>query len=154
MRIFVFWLHLVAAISWIGGMIFLSAVVTPYARKLPPALRGEVFREVGVRFRNLGWVTIAILIVTGFGNVSLIGMSWSDLPGTRVGNILIIKLFLVALMLINSIFHDFVFGPKMTTMQKAGQRPAPWLSWASSWMARLNLVLALVVVWLGAMLTR
>ena len=48
-------LHLLAAVVWIGGLLFI-AIIAPTLRKVEPAeLRNELFRQIGERFRLVGW---------------------------------------------------------------------------------------------------
>lgn len=64
------WLHILAAIVWIGGMAFLGAVLVPVLRQdeFEPT-RTPMLYETALRFRWVGWVTLALLVVTGFLNV-------------------------------------------------------------------------------------
>ena len=45
-------LHILSAIVWIGGMLFLPLVVVPATRGLPSAERAALFGVVGRRFRD------------------------------------------------------------------------------------------------------
>ena len=51
-------LHILSAIIWIGGMLFLALVVVPTTRGLPPSERAALFGAVGRRFRRVGWICI------------------------------------------------------------------------------------------------
>jgi uncharacterized membrane protein len=58
--------HILAACSWIGAMIFFAVAVVPVIRR--PEYRSvfaELVRDVGARFRVLGWVSVLVLIATG-----------------------------------------------------------------------------------------
>lgn len=66
------WLHIVAAMAWVGGMLFLVTVLVPLLRT--PAMRpqaAELFNALGRRFRIVGWVAIGTLVVTGLFNVTM-----------------------------------------------------------------------------------
>ena len=59
-------IHVLAALLWLGGMLFLGVVGAPVLRAIePPALRQRLFNELGRRFRTIGWIAIATLVVTG-----------------------------------------------------------------------------------------
>ncbi|HWV44791.1 MAG TPA: hypothetical protein VN039_02010, partial [Nitrospira sp.] len=56
-------LHILAAVTWIGGMIFLSLVLAPLVRgrKAAPEFMA-LFRSAALRFRPIVWVAIAVLL--------------------------------------------------------------------------------------------
>src|SRR5687767_7778159 len=63
---FLIWLHLVAAVSWIGGMIFLSVVLVPVLKREPFASqKSALFLTAARRFRVVVWTAIAVLLFTG-----------------------------------------------------------------------------------------
>jgi putative copper resistance protein D len=137
------WLHVVAAITWIGGMLFLALVLVPVARQLgDAALRARLFHLAGVRFRAVGWVAIGVLVLTGIGNLWLFPQLLK-LPRFHL------KLGLVLVALALSVVHDFVVGPR------AGMPgAAPALRTRASWLARVNVAVVLVIVFLGLSLLR
>lgn len=110
--------HLLAALLWLGGMFFLALVGAPALRKLEsPALRARIFRELGLRFRTVGWWCIAVLVATGLVNLHFRGLLHgdallsSDFWSSRYGNALAWKLTGVTGMIAVSWLHDFVVGP-------------------------------------------
>lgn len=132
------WLHLLAAITWIGGMLFIALVLVPVTRRLDDAaLRTRLVHEAGLRFRAIGWVALGLLLITGLGNLWL--HPWLlGVPRFHW------KVGLVVLALILSVLHDFVLGPRAGA---AGA--APSVRVRASWVARLNLLVVLGVVLLG-----
>ena len=70
--------HVFAALLWLGGMFFLGVVGAPVLRNVEdPALRRDLFVALGERFRTVGWVAIAVLLVTGVLNLWLRGiLTW------------------------------------------------------------------------------
>ena len=45
--------HVLAALFWLGGMLFLGLVGAPVLRAVePPALRQRLFHDLGMRFRG------------------------------------------------------------------------------------------------------
>jgi uncharacterized membrane protein len=61
------WVHILAAIIWIGGMFFLPLVLVPVLRRQEPKLRAVLLDAVGRRFRTVGWIAIGLLLVTCVG---------------------------------------------------------------------------------------
>ena len=60
-------LHLLAAVIWVGGMIFAHACLRPSAvQVLEPPLRLELWVQVFRRFFVLVWISIAAILVTGY----------------------------------------------------------------------------------------
>lgn len=154
-------LHIISAMGWVGGMLFLALVVVPVARRLPAAERADLLHAAGQRFRVVGWTFVAILIVTGLINAGYRGMTWGDLVTgaifeTTFGQILMIKVAVVAVMIALTALHDFVVGPAMTRAlaQGATAPDAGRLRRRGSWLARVSLLLALVIVALAVMLVR
>ncbi len=156
-------LHLLGAIVWVGGMLFLALVVVPVARRLPPAERGALFGALGRRFRAVGWACIALLIVTGLINSAFRGLTWGSLFsgqifGSVFGRILGVKLALVAVILALSVIHDFFLGPASVRALERAADMAPervtTLRRHASWLARVNALLALLVIALAVALVR
>jgi copper resistance protein D len=111
-------IHMFAALLWLGGMFFLAAVGAPVLRKVePPELRSALFRQLGEQFRLVGWLCIAVLLVTGTLNLHFRGMlnmatlGSAAFWGTRYGTALAWKLGAVAAMLVVQAIHDFISGP-------------------------------------------
>ncbi len=65
-------LHILAACVWVGGMIFLAAVVLPILRQ--PGYRSvavPLIQAAGIRFRWVGWMALGTLVLTGIAVVVL-----------------------------------------------------------------------------------
>jgi uncharacterized membrane protein len=156
------WLHVIAAITWIGGMLFLVAVLVPLLRQ--PAMREramELFHALGVRFRLVGWISLGTLVVTGLFNLHHRGIGLDSIFTGRAfagawGHALAGKLCLVAVILVSSLIHDFHVGPKATRLAREGASPEQRerLRRAASWMGRITLLLALAVVAVAVVLVR
>ena len=133
--------HVLAALTWIGGMVFIALVLVPTLRELDDApLRSRLVQDAGTRFRRVAWIAIVLLLVSGLGNLwmrpYLLG-----LPHVQI------KLGLVGAALVLSALHDFVLGPR------AGRPGADVrLRARASWVARGNVIVVLLVVMLGLML--
>src|SRR5262252_3618120 len=65
------WIHILMAAVWVGGSIYTAAVVVPYAVAQQAEDRQRILRNLGRRFRWIGWGSIAVLVLTGLGNLTL-----------------------------------------------------------------------------------
>ena len=150
-------LHIFAAISWIGGMIFLSLVLAPIvkSRKAAPEFMA-LFRSAARRFRIVAWIAMGLLLTTGPMLLAHRGMalthpeSWSFILGLKLG--------LVLVLLALTLLHDLLLGPKVS---HAATIPAssrtPWehtVVQTARLLPRLSLLVALVVVFAAVMLAR
>jgi copper resistance protein D len=150
-------LHILAAVSWIGGMIFLSLVLAPLVRgrKAAPQFMA-LFRSAALRFRPVVWVAIAVLLTTGPMLLSLRGISVTS-PSSWQG-IVIVKLTLVALLLFLTLLHDLVFGPqisRVSAIPESQRTTGEQLVFKTArWLPRLSLFIALAVLVVAAMLAR
>ncbi|HET7372618.1 MAG TPA: CopD family protein [Gemmatimonadaceae bacterium] len=146
-------LHVLAAMLWLGGMFFLGVVGAPALRAIEqPALRQRLFQELGVRFRSVGWVAIAVLILTGLVNLHYRGwLHWDGVFAsaafwrTGVGTALAIKLASVTVMIIVSAVHDFALGP-LAGRVEPGSPQAIAFRRRAALLARVNALLGVVVV--------
>lgn len=150
-------LHILAAVSWVGGMIFLSLVLAPLvrSRKAVPEFMA-LFRSAALRFRPIVWLAMAILLMTGPMLLSLRGVALAN-PSSWPG-IVTAKLMLVALLLFLTLLHDLVLGPQVSrvTAIPESQRTAgeQVVFKTARWLPRVSLLLALAVVITAALLAR
>lgn len=153
-------LHVLAALLWLGGMFFLGAVGAPVLRKVEsPQLRQQLFKELGSQFRLVGWACIVVLLVTGTLNLWFRGLlDWyvlgsAEFWGTRYGRTLAAKLVLVVLMLGIQMVHDFRHGPRASLLTPGSPEALRMRRWAM-WMARVNAILGVVLVYYAVRLAR
>lgn len=137
-------LHILAAIFWIGGMLFLVLVVAPYLKSVPdPKAKSQIYQVVGKQYRFWGWVAIITLLVTG---PVMLYYLWALPPSAIIapdihsgfGQALAAKLALVALIVVSSLVHDFWLGPRA--------RSSPGFSRLARIFGRTNLIIALLIV--------
>ncbi len=150
-------LHILAAVSWVGGMIFLSLVLAPLvrSRKAAPEFMA-LFRSTALRFRPLVWAAIAVLLTTGPMLLARRGVSMTE-PASWPG-IVTIKLMLVGLLLFLTLLHDLVLGPQVSRVSAIpGPRRTATeqvIFKTARWLPRLSLFVALAVLWAATILAR
>ncbi|MFC5522178.1 CopD family protein [Polaromonas jejuensis] len=67
-------LHIAAAITWLGGASFMLFALRPAAGQLAPPQRLPLIAEVLRRFFVLVWVTIGVLLLSGLAMLLPAGM--------------------------------------------------------------------------------
>lgn len=162
----VLFLHILAAVFWIGEMLFVALVVGPMGATLPADERRALFRETGRRTRPWVWAAIAVLIATGIGNLYFLHIGARDLVSasfyrTGFGWLLAGKLVAALGMFAHLAAHDFVYGRQTRSiraeMARAGPERREELEAAyararrgAAATGRANLVLAIIVLALAA----
>lgn len=151
--------HVLAAVIWIGGMI-VFALLAPILRRVgDERARQELFQKLGARFRLVGWICIAVLLVTGVGQLQMRGWwgsafwtapgLWSSALGLAIAG----KLGTVLAMLGIQGVHDFHHGPRAGRVT-AGTPEARALRLRAAWLARINALLAVLLLWFAVRMTR
>ncbi len=136
--------HVMAAILWIGGMLFLTLVIAPFLRSLNDRKQQSMlYQAVGTRYRFWGWVAIVTLLITGPVNLYMMGISPllifnPTFHGTDYGFALMMKLAFVFIIVASSLLHDFWIGPKA--------RQSPKYSKIAKIAGRSNLIIAILIV--------
>jgi copper resistance protein D len=150
-------LHTLAAITWVGGMMFLSLVLAPLvrSRKAAPEFMA-LFRSAALRFRIVAWAAIGVLLITGPMLLSQRGIALT-LPSSWP-HIVRLKLALVGVLLVLTVLHDLVLGPRISHAVAIPE--ASRTAWehlvvrTARWLPRVSLLLALAVVGAAAVLAR
>ena len=150
-------IHLLAAVTWIGGMIFLSTVLAPLVRGGDvPGEHMVLLRSAARRFRLVVWLSIFSLLITG--PILLHARNISLSPPTDWPAVLRIKLGLVALLLLLTIAHDLYLGPRSAQLNRlpsADRTPLDlMIMGASRWLARASLGIGVAIVVAAALLAR
>lgn len=137
--------HVLSAVVWVGGTVFLVAVAVPYARSLGDDRRTAVASDIGRRFRPVAWTALAGLVLSGLYMLQELGyLRAGVLTGTSDGRLMLAKLVLVALLVVLSGIHDFVLGPRTTTQPETRSTLLV--------LARANGVLTIVVPIIGVLI--
>ncbi len=111
------WIHVIAAVVWVGGNLILAMVIVPYFRQnLPPVQRIKLLSDIGKRFKPIVWGCVLVLFLTGIVNIfySFDLSSFADsVINSTFMRTLLIKLILFIALLILTFLHSIVFAPKM-----------------------------------------
>ena len=152
-------LHVLAAMLWVGGMLFF-AIAAPVLRQVADdRLRAGLFDGLGRRFRLVGWICVAVMLATGVLQLRLRGWwgpaFWNgrSLLGTTLGITLLWKLGLVAFMIAVQAVHDFRLGPR-AGLATPGSDEARRLRTRAAALARLNAFAAIALVYAAVRLAR
>ena len=106
-QVIISWIHLVSAAVWVGGSLFIGAVLAPVLKKMSMSLeeRLQIMIKVGRRFNKIAVPSLIILIVTGIYNSQGILSKPDLLFSTSYGNFLIVKIILVVALIIAFVIH-------------------------------------------------
>ena len=112
--------HVISAVVWLGGMLFLMMVMLPVARKaMRSGSAGEgmtMLRDAAERFLPVAWTAMVLL---GLSGAYLAWEHWGIRPGVfftddgRFMYILRAKSLLFLMVVALSLVHDFWLGPKI-----------------------------------------
>jgi uncharacterized membrane protein len=133
-------LHVSAAIVWLGGVSFMLFALRPAAMDLPPPQRLPLMAQVLRRFFRLVWPCIGLLLATGL--VMLLGFGMKQAP---VGWHLMLGIGL----LMFAVFGHLYFGPFRRL--RAAVEAADWPQASQKLgqiakLAQLNLVLGALAI--------
>ena len=138
--------HLLAAMVWVGGSVALVFAGVPAIRTVEGDARGRALRELGLRWRPLGYGALLVVALTG---AELASHDWSR-GRSPFQTVLWVKVAVSVGLITASYLHNFVYGPRLQAEVREGrpQQTRPTLvvvGWTS-------LALTVTVPILGAIL--
>jgi putative copper resistance protein D len=137
-------LHVVAAAAWVGGLASLVLLLAAaHSSKAP-----SVARDAVGRFSTLGIVSVATLVLSGLINAAILVGSVRALIVTDYGQLLLLKLALVAVMLIFALTNRLLLTPWLA---KSGDVAIRWIARNSAIEFALGLSILAIVGVLGTM---
>jgi copper resistance protein D len=142
--------HLLAAIVWAGGTVALVFVAVPPIQRLQGPERAALLRELGLRWRPIGWSALGIAAVTGV----ILAQRAHAFDGAPhdFDWVLVAKAVLVGLLVAGAYLHDYVLGPGLARQVRAGEPQS--LRPLLVAIGRTNLVLTIAIPVLGAVLVQ
>ena len=154
--------HVISAITWLGGMLFLAMVMVPLGRRNPDFGFGAV-RMAAEKFVPVAWASMAVLAGSG---AYLAWTQWGIRPDTfftggdwHFLDYLQRKTGIFVVVIVLSAAHDFWLGPRLMARLEAARStgsPSPrgparlFVQWA----ARINLLLVIWIVAFAVWMTR
>ncbi len=146
----VIWLHLLAVVTWMGGLLFASHLVAPrLARAAAP--ERDALADLLRRFRLVAWMAITLLVVTGLINLAQV-LRAPALLERGAGQLLTLKLFLALIALYLTAHRDFALLPRLLRASSPQETSRPLT--ALRWFDRVVLLLLLVILYLGVAVSR
>lgn len=158
----VVFLHLLTAIVWMGGMVFVYAIVMPFLRNPQhgPVI-GPLSHWVSRRFRRLAQVSLVVLVVTGTWAAAFRGATWKgvfsgSLWAQDFGKALLWKVGAVVLLTALSLTADFLIVPWLQKASRVPEKRAGVAFWHRylELMGHFNVFISVVIVALAVILVR
>lgn len=146
----VLWMHLLAAMALIGGVIVLRLIVRPVMAERSESRTQELMGRIGRRFRTLAWISVITLVLTGSFN--LLSAEATERLETEWGVVLMIKLFVFAVMVGLLLVHDFILDPYRDLASGLSSASRPPSATAVGFLQNALVVTNLVILFLGSYL--
>ena len=142
------WLHLLGVVVWLGGVLYQAHILMPMARRGGAA----TFADAARRQRPLGWTALALVVLTGFYNVTQLGPV-EKVMESGAGLLLAGKFILVLIVIAVSGQRDFTQLVRLQLALQTNEDPTRSLR-AIAWLDRLTILLAIIIMYLGLAASR
>jgi uncharacterized membrane protein len=137
-----YWLHLLATVTWIGGIIFILLVAIPSAKEILEADASKMMGAITKRFAPLANYSILLLVITG---IAITGWSkeFSESGNLNINWVVVLTLkhVLVLAMIAIHFYRGLILGSKIERATSPAEK---------SLLQRLSLNLVKVNFALGA----
>lgn len=107
-----YWLHLIATVTWIGGITFILFIAIPTAKQVLGADAGKLLGEISKRFTPLANYSIIFIIVTGIVLTSSNKWTW----------VFIVKHALVLGMVVVHFYRGLILAPKIARTESVSDK--------------------------------
>lgn len=145
------WVHLIATVIWIGGIIFILFVTMPSAKQVLWPDAGKLMGDISKRFTPIANYSIIFLLVTG------IVLTYLNKQSSGIGHFvsswvlfLIVKHVLVLGMFVVHFYRGMVLAPKIAGTESAEQKAS--LQRLSLNLVKANFFLGLLVLFFSGIL--
>lgn len=163
-------IHDLSVAVYLGGAVAMEFILAPAQRAIPPAQAQVMGEKTSDRFLVLVWVSLILILITGILRLYFKGMIGGDAffraPLTldySYGQTMFTLFMVWLILMINGALITFVFRPRLTGRMAAGvsrdqaDKSRDSMMSAATWiqhLTRIDLVLAVLAVLLGASLLR
>ena len=154
-----YWLHILATVTWIGGLVALSVLVIPAARRtLQPGDYAALLDRLQAGLQRIGWLSLAVLIATGMFQMSAHPAYEGFLTISNAWAVaILIKHIMVGFMVLTGAYLTWGIMPslrRMALLRAAGQNLDAAKDLAlhkhESRVLTINLILSILVLLLTA----
>ena len=154
-----YWLHIVATVTWIGGLVALSVLVIPAARRtLQPGDYAVLLDRLQAGLQRIGWLSLAVLVATGMFQMSANPAYEGFLAISNVWSVaILVKHIVIGIMVLTGTYLTWGIMPslrRMALLRAAGQNLDATRDLAlrkrESLVLTINIVLSIVVLLLTA----
>ena len=152
-----FWLHLLATVTWVGSLAAINLLVMPAARRtLRPPDQLVFIDAVQKRLEPVAWFSLSVLIVTGLFQMS-VNPHYNGFLDTsnRWSIAMLVKHCLVAMLIVVSAIHTWEVLPALrrTLLKKDKAKPdeLAGLQRRETLLLRTSLALAVLILAATAM---
>ena len=140
----ILWIHVLAAGTLIGALIFQYFVFRPALRAASPEGTGFV-KTVERRFKTLRWVSLLLLL--GTGTLNLLSEGGSPRIESAYGGVLMLKLFLVLVVFAMMGLYDYMAGEAKARIPAS--QPEPGEATGGSYTPRTGVGLTILFLTMG-----
>ena len=149
----VYWLHMLATVAWIGGIVSISILVLPAARKaLKPADLLAFIEAMQKRLEPLAWFSLVLLIATGMFQL-IVNTHYNGFfdTSTQWSLAILVKHGLVAVMVVVSAVQTWEVLPSirrvlMRREKGASEAEIVQLQKREERLLRMNFILSLLIL--------
>lgn len=154
-------LHMGAAALWLGSMAVYAFLIAPYAKKrFNESEYIEFLNDIGLRFRRLGWLCLAVIAVTGARLADIIS-GWQAFttayghtlpPASTIAWKMVLGLVLIGIVA----FHDLRAAPRaIAAFRSEPDSPETVrLRKLANYHARMMILISIVIFYLGVSVLR
>ena len=142
------WLHLLGVVVWLGGVLYQAHILMPMARRGGAA----TFADAARRQRPFGWTALALVVLTGFYNVTQLG-AVEKVMESGAGLLLAGKFILVLIVIAVAGQRDFTQLVRLQLALQTNEDPTRPLR-AIAWLDRITILLAIIIMYLGLAASR
>jgi Predicted integral membrane protein len=121
--IVVLWIHIFAAMIFIGGSFFIWLVVWPgvYNYTQDKREHAQIVGKIAKRFAWFTHISLITLIITGLFNLTWYLPSYSALFDSEGGRALLVKMILVVIMIVIIYGNNLYHGKKIVRLSREGK---------------------------------